>query len=252
VPEEVRFRRLDATGDPVDADAIVAGLALPADGPRERPYTLVNFVASADGHATVDGRSGGLGDAGDKALFHALRERVDAVMAGTGTLLAEGYGRILGRAERRDRRVAAGRPPEPLAVTISRSGQVPTTIPLFAQPEARIVAFTPGGAPAGEVAAQVTWEPVGASIPLTRAMRTLRELHDVQTLLCEGGPTLFGGLLREGLVDELFLTVAPKLVGGGGARTITAGPELPSPAGLRLVSGFERAGTLFLRYAVRS
>jgi riboflavin biosynthesis pyrimidine reductase len=251
MPEEVTFRRLDPVGELVDAATIVAALELPENRPLDRPYTLVNFVVSADGRATVDGRSGGLGDAGDKAIFHALRERVDAVLAGTGTLRAERYGRILGQAARRERRVAAGRSPEPLAVTVSRSGRVPLEIPLFAEPEARIVVFTPGGVPMDGVAAQVRWEALDVDAPLAGALRTLRRADGVRTLLCEGGPTLFTSLLHEGLVDELFLTLAPQLVGGGDATAITNGPPLPAPGPLRLVAGFEREGTLFLRYAVK-
>ena len=65
------------------------------------------------------------------------------------------------------------------------------------------------------------------------AFRRLRADHGVRSLLCEGGPTVFGALLTEGLVDELFLTLAPKLVGGGDEPAITAGPELDTPARAR-------------------
>src|SRR6266700_7500981 len=85
-----------------------------------RPHTVVNFVSSADGRATFAGRSGQLGDDGDKAIFHGLRERVDAILAGTRTVALENYGRILGKEERRERRVRRGLSPEPLACLISR------------------------------------------------------------------------------------------------------------------------------------
>jgi len=70
----------------------------------------------------------------------------------------------------------------------------------------------------------------------------------VRSLLCEGGPSLFSALLLDGLVDELFLTFAPKLVGGDG-MTITTGRPLDELADLRLVQALEQDGTLFLRYA---
>ena len=57
-------------------------------------------------------------------------------------------------------------------------------------------------------------------------MRRLRSDYDVRSVLCEGGPTLFGALLQEDLVDELFLSLAPKLTGGGSAPSITTGPAL--------------------------
>ena len=79
-------------------------------------------------------------------------------------------------------------------------------------------------------------------------MRRLRSDFGVRTLLCEGGPTLFGALLRERLVDELFLTVAPAVVGGGDAPTISSGPELPELQRLSVQWLLEREGALFLRY----
>jgi 5-amino-6-(5-phosphoribosylamino)uracil reductase len=68
--------------------------------------------------------------------------------------------------------------------------------------------------------------------------------------LCEGGPTLFGGLITEHLADELFLTLAPKLTGGGSGPTVTSGPELSALQGLRLIWALERDGSLYLRYAL--
>jgi 5-amino-6-(5-phosphoribosylamino)uracil reductase len=84
----------------------------------------------------------------------------------------------------------------------------------------------------------------------TTALRRLRSDYGVRSLLCEGGPTLFGVLLQERLVDELFLTVAPKLAGGGSGPTIVSGPELADPQALELRWVLERHGSLFLRYAL--
>ena len=72
----------------------------------------------------------------------------------------------------------------------------------------------------------------------------------MRTLLCEGGPTVFGALLHEDLVDELFLTLSPRLAGGGSEATITSGPPLPELLPLTLRWALEREGSLFLRYAV--
>jgi 5-amino-6-(5-phosphoribosylamino)uracil reductase len=81
----------------------------------------------------------------------------------------------------------------------------------------------------------------------------LRRLHSdyaIRSLLCEGGPTLFGALLHEGVVDELFLTLAPKLAGGGAGPTITAGPELADAQTLEISWLLERDGLLYLRYSI--
>jgi 5-amino-6-(5-phosphoribosylamino)uracil reductase len=232
----------------------LTALELGAQAGSGRPYTIANFVASADGRATFRGRSGQLGDDSDKAVFHALREQVDAVLAGTRTLATENYGRMLGKPERRERRAERGLAPEPLACVVTRSGAVPVEIPLFNEPEARIVVFTAGGT-ASHVdgcAAQVTLVELDpAQLTLTTVMRRLRSDFGVRSLLCEGGPTVFAALVREHLVDELWLTLAPKLTGGGDGPALTSGPELPELQQLNLIWALERDGSLFLRYALR-
>lgn len=235
----------------VDVGELVGGALARVQPAEDKPYVLVNFVASADGHATVNGRSGGLGDEGDHAIFHTLREHVDAILAGTGTLHAERYGRMLGKTERRERRVARGQSPEPLAVVVTRSGEIPDDIPLFDEPEARIAVFAPPGTDLSHKRAQVTVVALDpGELTLTTAMRLLRTDFGIGTLLCEGGPTLFGSLLHEELVDEMFLTVAPKLVGGGHGPAVTSGAALPEPRPVRPLWLLEHHGSLYLRYAV--
>jgi 5-amino-6-(5-phosphoribosylamino)uracil reductase len=248
----MEFRQLLPEPGPFALDQRLEQLHLGAHA-TDRPYTVVNFVASADGRATFGGRSGQLGDDGDRAMFHGLREQVDAVLAGTKTLAIENYGRVLGRPERRDRRRARGQPAEPLACVVTRTGNVPTEIPLFAEPEARVIVFAAAHAASGFTGCMANVEVVcldPAELTMTTVLRTLRAEYGVTSLLCEGGPTLFGALLHEGLVDELFLTVAPKLTGGGAGPAITGGPELAQVQALRLVWALERAGSLFLRYAL--
>ena len=246
------LRRLFPDPGLVSVHELLEPLNLVGLAPADRPYTVVNFVASADGHAAFRGRSRWLGDDGDREIFHGLREQVDAVVAGTGTLRAERYGRIVRDPERRERRAAAGLHPEPLAAIISRSGDVPLDIPLFADPAARVVIFTSAGLDTTGVAGEVDVVALDpGELTLTTMMRRLRSDYDVRSVLCEGGPTLFGGLLQEDLVDELFLSLAPKLTGGGAAPAISAGPELAELRALSLVWALELDGTLYLRYALR-
>jgi riboflavin-specific deaminase-like protein len=249
-PAEPHFRRLLPDPGTVTADEILGTLDPLSRPPSDRPYTLVNFVASADGRAAFRGRSAPLSDPGDRAMFHGLREHVDAVFAGTGTLRAERYGRLVRDPARRRRRTERGLAPDPLACLITRTGEVPFEIPLFDDPHSRVVIFSPAPIAAPSTAATVETVVIDpGALTLTTAMRRLRADFDVRGLLCEGGPTVFSALLREELVDELFLTIAPKLTGGGSDPTPTNGPELPELDRLELRWLLEREGTLFLRYA---
>ncbi len=246
------FRQLLPDPATVDIDALLTGVAFGDRAESERPYTVANFASTVDGRASIGGRSGPIGDDGDRAMFHGLREQFDAVMAGTGTLRCETYGRIIGKAERRRRRLDRGLPAEPLACIMSRSGNVPRDIPLLAEPEARVAVFTTGEFDLTGIAAQVEVVRLRTDeLTSTTVLRRLRTDHGVRSLLCEGGPTLFASLLADGLIDELFLTFAPKLAGGGDGPEITAGPELPAPAELVLRWLLERNGSLYLRYARR-
>ncbi len=205
----------------------------PAAVPADRPYVLANFIATVDGSVTVGGDSGGINRfaPGDKAVFDALREQADAVLAGTGTIAHESYGRLVPDPAARARREAAGLAADPLAVVLSRSGDVPAGVPLLeddAQPR-RI--FT------------------GADAEPAAALAALRREDGIEVLLCEGGPTLLGGLVRAGLVDELFLTIAPLLGGGSPERTLLAGqPDQVRALELRTV--LELGGGLHARYAI--
>ncbi len=222
----MEFRQLLPEPAAVEVAALVASADLRALAGEDRPYTVANFISSADGRAAFHGRSGALGDPADRDLFHGLREQVDAVFAGTGTLRAERYGPLVRDPEGRRRREQAGRSPEPLACVVTRSGEVPSDIPLFTSPESQIVLFSSVPVDLGECKAQVELVQLDpAELTLTTVLGRLRSDFGVASLLCEGGPTVFGALLQERLVDELFLTIAPKLVGGGTSPTIRAAPS---------------------------
>jgi riboflavin-specific deaminase-like protein len=246
------LRRLHPEPGQIEIGDLLAGLDLAAQAPADRPYTIVNFVASADGHAAFQGRSRWLSDAADRELFHRLREHVDAVMAGTGTLRAERYGRMVRDPERRHRRAEAGLEADPLAVVISRSGEVPTDIPLFSDADSHVAVFASAELDTDSLAARVDVVRLDpGELTLTTMMRRLRSDFGVRSLLCEGGPILFGALLRERLVDELFLSLAPKLTGGGSAPAISSGPELAEPCELSLIWALEFENALYLRYRLR-
>jgi riboflavin-specific deaminase-like protein len=243
------FQRAIPPGPAASPESIYTGLDLGAHPPADRPFVVCNFVSSADGKATAQGRTALLGGDGDRTMFHLLRTQVDAIVAGTGTLRAERYGALVRDERLVQIRTREGRAAQPLAVVISRSGQVPFDIPLFADDRSRVAIYGPGDITVPESAAQVQLHalPDEGDRELAGVLRSLRHEHDVRSLLCEGGPRLFTAMLAEDLVDELFLTLAPVLVGGH-ELGITAGPDLGALAPLRLVWALERDGHLFLRY----
>src|SRR3954469_14106103 len=119
-----RFRRLlPDTAEDLTADELAA--AVPGEGPDDRPFLLVNMIATADGRATIAGRTGPIANRADYELFHALRTRVDAVMVGAETVRVEGYGRMVPDADGRAARERAGLPADPLAVVVTRSVALP-------------------------------------------------------------------------------------------------------------------------------
>jgi riboflavin biosynthesis pyrimidine reductase len=243
------FKRVVPSGPVGTPESFYTGLDLGACAEAERPYVVSNFVSTADGKATADGRTRSLGGEGDRAAFHLLRTQVDAVLAGTGTLRVERYGAMTRDQRLREIRLSEGRTAQPLAVVISRSGQIPFDIPLFADPDSRVALYAPSGTVVPDCAAEVIVHEIasaGGSIAVVLA--SLRSDHDVRSLLFEGGPAMFNVMLDENLVDELFLTLAPTLVGGG-ELGITAGAPLARALALRLVWALEQDGQLFLRYA---
>lgn len=232
------FERLLPPGEPATADAI---LSVP-DGER----TLLNMVSSLDGRVTRDGGSTDLGASGDKAMFFALRGIVDGVLAGTGTLREESYGRLAAKPERRAAREARGLAPDPTMLVISRSGEVHWDAPLFDCPEQPVIIAGPAEIPS-HVRARVEVVPADTPEEAFAAFRA----RGVRRILCEGGPGLNRALIAAGLIDELFLTLDPSLSGGDGLRLIK-GEVFDEPVRGELLHVLRSAeDEIFLRYTLR-
>jgi riboflavin biosynthesis pyrimidine reductase len=215
--------------DPVDPAAVYGDLP----DARGRPGVRLNMIASVDGATTLGGVSGGLGGRADQALFAVLRSLADVVLVAAGTVRAEGYG-----------------PSSTPVAVVSRSLRLDWDAPFFAAPRARPLVVTVAQAPpAGLARAAAVADVVVAgerSVDLAAALVELGR-RGWRAVLAEGGPSLNGQLAAAGLLDELCLTLSPRLAGGG-AKRILDGVPLPGPAGLRLRSLCEQDGFLFLRY----
>jgi len=214
--------------------------------PAERPHVAMNFVATVDGRATIEGRSGPIGSAADTAMLAWLRTRFDAVMIGAGTMRTERYGRAIPNERKREKRERLGLSPEPLMVLVSGRLDLPWDARLFTEGHGEVVIFT-----ASEVEPPETTTPVEVVrhervVDLAEALGHLRRERGVRALLSEGGPRLYGQMEAAGLIDDLFLTTSPKLAGGEAPRIIEG--ELPGVAPLELAWLLEEDGELFARY----
>ena len=230
-------------------EELAAGLRLSELAPPDRPYLVLNMVSSLDGKATIDWRTRGLSTELDRQLFHHLRTQADAVMVGAGTARVERYGRMAKSDELRDKREREGLARDPLAVVVSGRLDLPADLPLLGEPEQRVLIATASDAVLPGLGDQVGYLRVGDDLPVL--MARLREEHGIRSVVCEGGPTLNSYLLAAGLVDELFLTLNPKIAGGAAALTIVAGRDLVEPVELSLVSVAEGGGDLFTRWRVQ-
>lgn len=227
-----------------DARSVYGSLDFSALALTDRPYVVVNMVSTADGQARIGNDTGKLGGAADAALFAALRESVDCVFAGTKTIEIEGYNAPARSEAVQQRRLANGLAARPLLATLTRSGRLPLGAPLFADPGLRVAAF---GAPAPE---EVAAEVVGSDLTLPgEVLRSLFADFGVRSVLLEGGPSLNAAFFAEELIDELFLTVAPVLVGGEQSFPIVRG-ALPASQSLHLLGAMTAEDHLFLRYRV--
>lgn len=229
--------------DPYDAVA--------PDDPRG-PVLRVNFVVSVDGSITDrQQRSGGLGGEGDRALFLALRAWADAILVGAGTARAERYGPHRLRPSLAARRAADGRSQPAAIVLVTRSLDLDFNASVFTSAVTPTIVMTCASAPADrrEAAKRAGRLIVAgdAEVDLAEGLRRLREDHGLSHVLCEGGPRLTQGLLDARLVDELFLTLAPTLVGNDGPHLVE---HLREPVALRVTRLLAEGSEFYVRYQV--
>jgi riboflavin biosynthesis pyrimidine reductase len=231
-----------AAGAAVTARVFVAGLDLrPArDG---GPRVVGAMIASLDGHATVDGRAGGLGNPADRALLRELRTAADAVLVGRNTLTTERYATLLDP-DQQEWRAAGGRTAQPLVATISRRWALLADVPLLSEESIEIVVYTDDAGSASLAGAKLT-----TLDPLTpaAAVADLAATHGARLIVCEGGPSLLHDLAADGTMTDLVLTVAPLLVAGEGPSILT-GTVFADPVAMTLASAARAGDYLMLHY----
>jgi riboflavin biosynthesis pyrimidine reductase len=244
----VPLRRL--LPDSVEAVDLVEAYRYPTDA----LWLRANMVSSADGAATINGRAGGLGNATDEQVLGLLRALADVVIAGAGTVIAEGYGPARARQEYQELRAASGQPPAPTMVVVSQRLQLDFESKYFTEALQQPIVVTCEAAPADRVlAAQKVAEVVVAGDAVVSAALMVEALvaRGYRRLLCEGGPTLLATVAADGVLDELCLTIAPLLVGGP-SRRVLEGPLLdPAPTMVLTQLLQDDDDLLYARYEVR-
>ncbi len=273
------LRRLFPERRDHDLDHLYAGLTLPSAAPDRGCWVALCMVASLDGAATLHGRSGGLGGEADLLALSRLRGANDVSLVGAGTVRDEGYGPLTGSASRRADRRRRGLREAPRLAIVTASGRLDPASAVFAEPaEPPIVVAGPDADPAAlerladraevhRLGAGEAPGPAGGATGTTvdpspgastdgdpPAPRSVDPVHVTRLLadlglpriLLEGGPALNAAALAAGLIDEVFLTVAPTVVAGGAARIVQGGAEAPTR--LTLATVYEHDGDLLLRY----
>lgn len=244
-----------------EVDEIHGDVVFPDSHPGDPslPYVAMNMVSSLDGKASVGGKSGSIGGAVDRETMRVLRSKVDAVAVGAGTV----------RAEKASLTSGGRRSPEPFAVIVSSTLDIPFENLPHTTRERTIILTCKDSNPtmlgeARERGRILTFPPGDGGnrlIDIGGAMRVLKSRHGVGSVLVEGGPRLNHAFIRGGLASEIFLTLSPKILGGDPLETggIIIG-ELPGagepPRGellsIHMPEAAGEPGCLFLRYALES
>lgn len=248
--EEPALRSLDETNAVINPLEVVP--FEDRSHPDGRPWLFTNMVASLDGAAAVDGLSGPMGDDDDRLMFRALRASADAILVGAGTANAEGYRPPQRSTEVDAVRNSAGRNDRPILAVVSASLSVDPTLDLFGDPTYRPIIFTTERAPHERHRALTDRAEIvtlgSDRVDLSAALAHLGTAGHA-TVLSEGGPTLNGQLIHDGLIDEWNLTLAPLLVGGNAPRPAHGAsgraPDLPD---YRLARAWQGERALFSRW----
>jgi riboflavin biosynthesis pyrimidine reductase len=237
------------SGNDLDAELLRENSTVPSGG----SWISFNFVSSADGAATVEGRSGKLGNADDQHLFQLMRRTADVILVGARTVRVEGYGGELLSGEARRWRTERGLPAHPPLAIVSGTLNLDPALDVFTKAPVRPMVVTVGSAPAdrrealGEVADVVLAGGETLNVDVLVAELAHRGLHRIHS---EGGPTLLGTFQAAGRVDELSVTVSPLLVGGTARRIadVLPGTAPAKPQDLELAHILKSGSMLFLRY----
>ena len=227
----------------------------------ERPFVIINVAVTVDGKMDTFERKGAtISSLADKQRVKKLRAQSDAVMVGGHTLLDEDPKLTVKDPSQRAERLAKGLSENPIKVGVVTIANLKLDGDFMTAGPSRRVIFTTTQTSAEQVrlltnqGAEVYMHE-SDRVLLPQALGTLHELG-VSHLMVEGGGNLNFELLRQGLVDELFLYLAPKIFGGQNAPTLAEGTGLVAASALNLklldASPLEDDGGILIHYRLLS
>ncbi len=214
----------------------------------------MNMVSSLDGATALEGVSGGLGGPADQQVFSALRAQADLIVAGAQTVRAENYRAPQTSEAVQAERIARGQTPRPTIVVVSGSASLETDSRLFDDPTYEPVLVTGTKADPERVRAL---QPKMRIVVQDNDRVDLAEMLELfasegnKRCLVEGGPSLNGQFISDGLVDEWNMTLSPVMASGSSSRP-AHGPTATEGDRLDLVRLWHAEGLLFGRWVRRS
>jgi riboflavin-specific deaminase-like protein len=217
-----------------------------------RAWVSLNVAMAFDGRiAGADRRKFTLSSREDRRRMAALRDRADAVVIGAGTLRSENPPPFV----REQQRPGRGRTAPFTWVILTRTLDLPSASRLLRSREVRVVVAAPEGAPAGADAG------LGPRVEVWRVGRSQVDLPSLigrlaaagaRRIVVEGGGRTNFAFLAAGLVDEIFVTLCPFILGGADAPTLADGAGFGAePMRLELVALERQADEIFLHYRCR-
>lgn len=206
--------------------------------PPGRPYVFTNMVVTLDGKTVSGSRHEAVIDLGSKtdhATMRHIQASADAVTVGAGTVRAT---------------KGIWFPEHLVRIVVSRTGDLPAESRFFADAPEKAVVAVPEAASAPNIPGVEIWRGGGVDVDLVGLLAWLREHRGVERLLAEGGSELNGALFGLGLVDEMFITLAPKVKLGRETPTYAGGEPLPRGSLLEfaLIEGHQVGSEMYLRY----
>ena len=218
----------------------------------DRPYVVLSCAISVDGFLddTTDQRLI-LSSPTDLDRVDEVRASVDAILVGANTIRRDDPRLVVRSPARRAARAAAGRPPDPMKVTITRSGNLDPESRFFTVGDVTKLVYAASGVVATASAALPAATVVDAGDPpeLTRILGDLRN-RGVRRLMVEGGGRILSWFVSERLADELHLVIAPRFVGDPKAPRWLSDGAAP-PSGLELWETRQLGDCVLLRYGLR-